>query len=197
MAAALGGLPGCATVAPPRSPLPGRCWTDVEQLVERTRLLAGISEDRALAAAERLLSLAGGADARIERAPHEIAAALDRRRTLYLFLVATRAEVHERWVVATRAWPDGSEVCVQVTGHYFSDTFVLGAEPVVNVLYPASTTERERSRMAAGASARGRLRHVLGAPGIPRGLERAMGRLLLGRTVEERQIRSAVSRTRR
>lgn len=33
-------------------------------------------------------------------------------------------------------------MCVQVTGQYFTDTFVLGAEPITNAIYPASATER-------------------------------------------------------
>ena len=46
--------------------------------------------------------------------------------------------VHEQWLIATRPEPGGSRVCVQVTGHYFADTFILGAEPMLNLIYPAS-----------------------------------------------------------
>lgn len=33
---------------------------------------------------------------------------------------------------------------MQVRGHYFTDVFILGAEPVQNILYPASATESRR-----------------------------------------------------
>lgn len=139
----LGLLSGCWPVARPVL-APGDCWSDTEQLAERTRALRGVTEQQALDAAERLLRLAWGDDAKIARAPRELSAEIRRDRLFYLFLVMYRGIVDEAWVITTRPEPGGAGVCVQVRGQYLSDTFVLGAEPVTNVIYPATAFERSR-----------------------------------------------------
>jgi hypothetical protein len=141
----LGVLPGCWTIS--RSPLPLReCWSDPEQLTERSRSLNAVTERQALVAAERLLRLTWADDARFVRAPHQLSADIRRERTIYLFLVAYRGIVDEAWTISTRPGAGGVSLCVQVQGQYTTDTFVLGAEPVTNVIYPASATERSRGR---------------------------------------------------
>ncbi len=141
----LGFLPACGTVS--RSPLPLReCWSDPEQLTERSRSLRGVTEHQALEAAERLLRLAWGEEAKIVRSPHELSADIRRDRWFYLFLVAHRSTVDEAWTIATRPEAGGASVCVQVQGQYIADTFVLGAEPMTNLIYPATATEASRGR---------------------------------------------------
>lgn len=143
-------LAGCWPVA--RSTLPPRdCWSDPEQLAERTRALRGVDERRALDAAERLLRLAWGDDAKMTRTPQRLSAEIRRERFFYLVLVMYRGVADEAWTVATRPEPGGAGVCVQVRGQYLTDTFVFGAEPVVNVIYPATAVERERGRFVPPA----------------------------------------------
>lgn len=141
----MGCLSGCWTISPSPHPL-HECWSDPEQLAERSRSLAGVGEDRALDAAERLLRAAWGEDAKVRRSPHGFTATVRRERTFYLFLVAHRAMVDEAWAVATRPEAGGTALCAQVQGQYVSDAFVLGAEPVTNVIYPATATEHSRPR---------------------------------------------------
>lgn len=134
-------LSGCASVSRPRPIAPESCWADPEQFDERTRAYARVTQDQILRAAERLLVLGGGAQMKIERAPHGVAAEFARDRRFYAFLVAHSASVRERWVVASKPGVDGVGVCVQVVGQYFTDTFIFGAEPMHNAVYPASATE--------------------------------------------------------
>lgn len=136
-------LPGCASVVRPYPAPPDRCWTDQGQLDERTRFYANVDENQALDAAEHLLRLAGRDDMKMERSRHSLAAEFHRERRFYLFLVAHSATVWDHWTVATRVEADGIRVCVQVRGQTFTDTFVLGAEPVTNAIYPANATERK------------------------------------------------------
>ena len=136
-------LSGCVPVSRPEPPSRD-CWSDAEQLAERTRFLPGVDEDGGLAAAGRVLRLAHGDDASVIRAAHQLSAQFSRDRWIYLFLYAHRAVVHEQWLIATRPEPGGSRACVQVTGHYFTDTFVLGAEPMLNAVYPASAPAAAR-----------------------------------------------------
>jgi hypothetical protein len=146
----LGLLTGCWPVA--RSTLSFRdCWSDPEQLAERSRMLRGVTEPQALAAAERLLRLTWTEDAKITRSPHELSAEVRRDRFFYLFLVSYRGIADEAWSIATRPEPGGTSVCVQLRGQYLTDTFVLGAEPVTNVVYPATATERSRGQFVPRA----------------------------------------------
>lgn len=141
----LGFLQGCATVS--RSPLPHReCWSDPEQLTERSRSLPGATEHQALDAAERLLRLTWGVNAKIARSLHGLQADIRRDRRFYLFLVAYQGVVDETWTIATRPEAGGANVCVQVQGQFITDTFVLGAEPVTNLVYPATATAPPRGR---------------------------------------------------
>jgi hypothetical protein len=150
LAALLGALTGCWPVA--RSTLPFRdCWFDAEQLAERSRMLRGVTEEQALDAAERLLRLTWAEDAKITRAPHQLSAEVRRDRFFYLFLVSYRGIADEAWSIATRPEPGGTSVCVQLRGQYLTDTFVLGAEPVTNVIYPATATERSRGYFVPAA----------------------------------------------
>lgn len=151
---ALALLAGCSSVPAPPEPSAQRCWDDAEQLGERVRLLPGVAQARALAAAEQVLRLAAGDELKVTRSTHAIAAAIDRERVLYLYLVAYEREVHERWAVSARPWPDGSELCVQVNGHYWDDRFAFGAEGIINVVYPASAREAAPIRLAPPAQAR-------------------------------------------
>lgn len=136
-------LAGCASVSRPYPVATERCWTDREQREERIRHYPAVTEDRILGAAERLLRLAGGDDMNIVRAQHSLSAEFHRERMVYLFLVAHSASVWDHWNVATRQEADGVRVCVQMRGQTFTDTFVLGAEPMTNAVYPASATERD------------------------------------------------------
>ncbi len=140
---ALALVSGCASVSRPYPVPPDRCWTDREQLGERTRFYPNVDEAQALAAGERLLRLAGSDDMTIVRSQHSLAGEFHRQRWFYLFLVAHNATVWDHWAVATRQETDGVRVCVQVRGQIFTDTFVLGAEPMTNAVYPASSVERE------------------------------------------------------
>lgn len=139
-------LAGCASVTRPRPIAPEACWTNPEQFDERTRAYAGVTEAQALRASERLLTLSGGVQMNIQRAPHGIAAEFKRDRHFYAFLVAYSASVWEHWVVSTKPGVDGVGVCAQVVGQYFTDTFIFGAEPMRNVVYPASATEPDPGR---------------------------------------------------
>jgi hypothetical protein len=139
----LGLLSGCASVSRPAPITVERCWSDPEQSVERTRFYPEVEERQALQAATQLLRLAGKDDMKIQPFEHHISAEFHRQTMIYLFLVAHRSEVWDHWIVATRPAPDGVWICVHVLGQYFSDTFVLGAEPVTNAVYPAATTERD------------------------------------------------------
>lgn len=141
--AALALVSGCASVSRPYPVAVERCWTDLEQREERIRLYPGATEDQALGAAERLLRLAGGNDMRISRTPHSLSAEFHRERVFYLFLVAHSASMWDHWNIATRQEAEGVRVCVGMHGQIFSDTFVLGAEPMTNAVYPASATERD------------------------------------------------------
>jgi len=143
VATSLALLSGCASVARPYPAPPDRCWTDRDQLGERTRFYPHMNENQALDAAAHLLSLAGRDDMKIVRSPHSLAAEFHRERRFYLFLVAHSATVWDHWIVATRPEADGVRVCVQVRGQTFTDTFVLGAEPMTNAIYPANTAERD------------------------------------------------------
>ena len=136
-------LAGCASVSRPYPVATERCWTDREQREERIRHYPAVTEDRILGAAERLLRLAGGDDMNIVRAQHSLSAEFHRERMVYLFLVPHSASVWDHWNVATRQEADGVRVCVQMRGQTFTDTFVLGAEPMTNAVYPASSVERE------------------------------------------------------
>jgi hypothetical protein len=135
-------ISGCASVSRPVPPAPSRCWAEPDQLEARTRLYPGVEENQALLAADRLLRLSGQDDMKIERSPHSITAEFHRERWFYLFLVAHRASVWDHWLIATRPEADGTRVCVQVRGQTFTDTFVLGAEPITNAVYPAHAVER-------------------------------------------------------
>lgn len=138
-------LTACWPVA--RSTLPVRdCWSDSDQLAERSRSLRGVTEQRALDAAERLLRLTWGEDAKITRAPQRLSAEIRRDRFFYLFLVSYRGIADEAWAIATRPESGGTGVCVRVRGQHLTDTFVLGAEPVTNVVYPATATAIEHER---------------------------------------------------
>jgi hypothetical protein len=136
-------MSGCASVSRPSPVAAEQCWTDPEQRGERIRRYPMVTEGQALDAAERLLRLAGGDDMKIVRAQHSLSAEFHRERVFYLFLVAHSASVWDHWNIATRRETDGVRVCVQVRGQTFSDTFVLGAEPVTNAVYPASAAERD------------------------------------------------------
>lgn len=140
---ALALMSGCASVSRPYPVAAEHCWTDPEQRGERIRHYPTVTEDRALDAAERLMRLAGGDDMKIVRTQHSLSGEFHRERVFYLFLVAHSASVWDHWNVATRQQTDGVRVCVHVRGQTFSDTFVLGAEPVTNAVYPASATERD------------------------------------------------------
>jgi hypothetical protein len=105
-----------------------------------------VSEHQALEAAQRLLRLTWGEDAQIIGSSHALSARIRRDRTFYLVLAAYRGIVDEAWTIATRSEAGGAGVCVSVQGQYITDTFVLGAEPVINVIYPASAIERSRGR---------------------------------------------------
>lgn len=142
VATSLALLAGCASVSRPLPIAVGDCWTEQAQLGERTRFYPKLEERQLLRAAERLLRLSGQDDVRIESSAHSLSAEFHRERWFYLFLVAHQASVWDHWVVATRPQADGVQVCVQVRGQYFSDTFVLGAEPVSNSVYPANARER-------------------------------------------------------
>lgn len=136
-------LSGCTSVSRPYPVPPDRCWTDRNQLDERTRFYPNVDEKQALDAGERLLRLAGRDDMKIDRSPHSLAAEFHRERRFYLFLVAHNATVWDHWIIATRPEGDGVRVCAQARGQTFTDTFVLGAEPVTNAIYPANATERD------------------------------------------------------
>jgi hypothetical protein len=136
-------LSGCAPVSRPDPVPPDRCWSDLDQLGERTRFYPNVDENQALNAAERLLRLAGRDDMKIERSGHSLAAEFHRERRFYLFLVAHSATVWDHWIVATRPEADGIRVCAQVRGQTFTDTFVFGAEPVTNAVYPTKAIERD------------------------------------------------------
>lgn len=145
VAISLAFLPGCWTVS--HSPLPLRdCWSDADQLAERSRSLSGVTERQALEGAERLLRLTWGADAKIVRAPQKLSADIRRDRTFYLLLVAHRGIVDEAWTISTQPEAGGTNVCVRVQGQYVTDTFVLGAEPITNLTYPATATAASRGR---------------------------------------------------
>lgn len=80
---------------------------------------------------------------KISPMPHGINAEFQRKRWIYLFLVAHVASVSEQWVVAAKPQSGGTSVCVHVRGQFFSDTFAFGAEPITHAIYPASAVERE------------------------------------------------------
>lgn len=141
----LGLLPGCGTVSRPYFPQRD-CWSDPEQIDERSRSFPGINEAQALEAAEHLLRLTWGDDAKIVRSAQQLSADIRRERRFYLFLVAYRGSIDEAWTVATRPEAGGTSVCAQVHGQYIADTFVLGAEPVTHLIYPATATETSRGR---------------------------------------------------
>ena len=134
---------GCASVSRPYPVAAERCWTDPEQRGERIRHYPAVTEQQALGAAKRLLRLAGGSDMTIVRTQRSLSGEFHRERMFYLFLVAHSASVWDHWNVTTRQEADGLRVCVQMRGQTFTDTFVLGAEPMTNVVYPASATERD------------------------------------------------------
>lgn len=140
---ALAIVSGCVSVSRPAPTPPDRCWSDREQIDERTRFYPNVDEEQALAAGERLLRLAGRDDMKIVRSPHSLAGELHRQRVFYLFLVAHSASVWDHWTVATRPETGGVRICVQVHGQTYTDTFVLGAEPVTHAIYPASAIERD------------------------------------------------------
>jgi hypothetical protein len=132
-------LSGCWNVS--RLPPPQReCWSNPEQLSERVRSLPGVAEHQVLEMAERLLRLTWREDVKIIRSPHRLTAEVRRDRSFYLFLVAYRGIADESWTIATRPEPDGTGVCVQLQGQYLTDTFVLGAEPITSLIYPATMT---------------------------------------------------------
>lgn len=134
-------LSGCASVSHPRPIAPEACWTDQEQLRERIRTYPTVTEDQVLRASERLLQLSGGAQMKIERAPHSIVGEFNRDRFFYAFLVAHNASVWEHWLVASKSDTQGVRVCAHVVGQYFTDTLIFGAEPMHNAIYPASAIE--------------------------------------------------------
>lgn len=145
--ACLGWLSGCAALPrPPAYATAETCWSNGEQAVERTRFFPGVDEQQALQAAERILRLAGKDDMQIDPTPHSVSAEFHRRSMIYLFLVAHSTEVRDRWIVSTRPASDGVWICVQVNGQYFSDTFVLGAEPMTHAVYPASAVDPSPGR---------------------------------------------------
>jgi hypothetical protein len=136
-------LSGCASVSRPVPLAPDHCWTEQDPSGARTRFYPNVDENQALLAAERLLQLAGGDDMRIKRSQHTLSAEFHRESRFYLFLVAHQSSVWDHWIVAARPEAGGVRVCVQVRGQYFTDTFVLGAEPMTNAVYPANATERD------------------------------------------------------
>lgn len=144
---ALGSLGGCAALTRPLAPATTEtCWSNQEQAVERTRFFPGVDEQQALQAAARILRLAGKGDMKIDQSPHSMSAEFYRRSVVYLFLVAHSSEVWDRWIVSTRSTGDGVWICVNMSGQYFSDTFVLGAEPMTNAVYPASAVDPSPGR---------------------------------------------------
>jgi hypothetical protein len=137
-------ISGCASVSHPLPPTSNLCWSEPDQLEDRTRRYLNTEENQVLLAADRLLRLAGKDDIKIEHSPHSITAEFHRERWLYLLLVAHSSSVWDHWSIATRPQADGVQVCVQVRGQTFTDTFVLGAEPMTNAVYPANAVERNR-----------------------------------------------------
>ena len=121
----------------------GHCWTEHDQIDERTRFYSGVAESQALRAAERLLHLAGKDDMVIRHSKQGITAEYHRESWFYAFLFAHQSSVWDHWIVTTRSEDSGVRLCVQVRGQYFTDTFVLGAEPMTNAVYPANATERD------------------------------------------------------
>lgn len=145
--ACLVSLGGCATVSRPLVPVTAEgCWTDPEQSSERIRFFSNVEAKQALQAAEQIFRLAGKNEMKIESSPQSVSAEYYRRSMIYLFLVAHSVEVWDRWMVSTRVAENGVQVCVHVTGQYFSDAFVLGAEPRTNAVYPASAIEPNPGR---------------------------------------------------
>jgi hypothetical protein len=136
-------LSGCASISRPVPMAPDNCWVEQEQFGERTRFYSNIDESQALRAAERLLRLAGKDDMLIRQSQHSITAEYHRESRLYLFLVAHQSSVWDHWVVSTRRGSGGVHICAHVRGQYFTDTFVLGAEPITNAVYPANATEQD------------------------------------------------------
>jgi len=142
----LGLLSGCATVSRPVPIPPDRCWSDQEQLRERIRSYSTVTENQTLRAAERLLRLAGRDDMKISHSQHSITAEFNRNRWVYLFLIAHSATVWDHWIITTRPDSGAVSICVHIRGQYFTDTFVLGSEPMNNAIYPASATEQDPGR---------------------------------------------------
>jgi hypothetical protein len=135
-------LSGCASVSRLLPMAVDRCWSDPDQLLERTRFYPKVKEKQVLQAAQQLLRLAGQDEMKIEPFQHGITAEFHRQSRIYLFLVAHSTDVWDQWIVATQPSADGVRVCAHVLGQFFSDTFVLGAEPMTNAVYPKSAIER-------------------------------------------------------
>lgn len=136
-------ISGCASISRPLPMASGQCWTDHNQMEDRIRFYSNVSESQVLRAAERLLQLTGKDDMLIWHSKQGISAEYHRESWFYAFLVAHQSSVWDHWIVTTRPEAAGIQVCVQVRGQFFSDTFVLGAEPVTNAVYPANATERD------------------------------------------------------
>lgn len=139
-------LSGCASISRPVPAAPDHCWAEQDQIGERTRFYSNVEKSQALHAAERLLHLAGKDDMIIRQSQNSITAEYHRESRLYLFLVAHQSSVWDHWIVTTRPEAGGVRLCVHVRGQYFTDTFVLGAEPIINAVYPANATERDSGK---------------------------------------------------
>lgn len=137
-------ISGCAVVSRPVPVAPGQCWTDHVQSEDRIRFYSNVSESQVLRAAERLLQLAGSKDDMLIRHSKEgITAEYHRERLFYAYLFAHQSSVWDHWIVTTRPEAAGTHICVHVRGQYYSETFILGADPVTNAVYPANATERD------------------------------------------------------
>ncbi|MTI63792.1 hypothetical protein [Methylophaga sp.] len=145
-------LSGCGTVArslPPKH----SCWSDQEQLSERTRTYSEISQQQLLDVAESLLKLSWKSDVEVSKSRHTLTAKIRSDSWFYLFLVAYFGVVDEFWLITTRPDAAGVNVCVQIQGQYLTDTYVLGAEPVTHVVYPVSAVKRPQGPFTPPAEA--------------------------------------------
>lgn len=141
--ASLALLSGCASVSRPVPAASDHCWTEHDQMEDRSRFYSSVVESQALRAAERLLHLAGKDNMLIRHSKQGITAEHHRESRFYAFLFAHQSSVWDHWIVTTRPEAAGIHLCVLVRGQYFTDTFVLGAEPITNAVYPANATERD------------------------------------------------------
>lgn len=136
-------LSGCASVSRPVPATSDHCWTDQEQIEERTRFYSSVAESQALRATEHLLRLTGKEDMLIRHTKQGITGEFHRERWFYAYLFTYQSSVWDLWIVTTMPQPTGVLLCVDVRGQYFTDMFILGAEPVTNLIYPANASERD------------------------------------------------------